>query len=66
MTGNEPEQQPRGLTANQNLNHPGVIPGSVLHHLPPIPESVLRDLHNYPTQCFIARRRYLPGARPCA
>ncbi|EHS9967352.1 hypothetical protein KV154_004537, partial [Escherichia coli] len=30
-TGNEPEQQPRGLTASQNLNQPGAIPGEGLH-----------------------------------
>ncbi|HAW2566883.1 TPA: hypothetical protein JLP93_004565 [Escherichia coli] len=29
-TGNEPEQQPRGLTASQNLNQPGTIPGEGL------------------------------------
>lgn len=43
-TGNQPEQQPRGLTAGQNPNQPGVIPGAVLHHLPPVPVSVLHDL----------------------
>nr|WP_244463912.1 hypothetical protein [Escherichia coli] len=47
-TGNEPDQQPRWLTANKNLNQPGVIPGSVHHHLPLIPESVLRGLTRSP------------------
>ncbi|HFV6891705.1 TPA: hypothetical protein ACIYL2_004805, partial [Escherichia coli] len=35
--GNEPEQQPRGLTAGQNLNQSGAISGTGFHHLPPIP-----------------------------
>lgn len=47
-TGNEPGQPPRGLTANQNLSQPGAIPGAVLHHLPPVPVSVLRDLTQLP------------------
>ncbi|ENX6528982.1 hypothetical protein ACFRUD_004498, partial [Shigella sonnei] len=41
-TGNQPGQQPRGLTENQNLNQPEIIPGAVLHHQSPIPVSVLR------------------------
>ena len=37
-----------GSTANQNLNQPGAIPGAALHHLPPVPVSVLRDLTQLP------------------
>ncbi|HGW6618628.1 TPA: hypothetical protein ACNHRR_005476, partial [Escherichia coli] len=42
-TGNQPEQQPRGLTAGQTPNQPGVIPVSVLHDLTQLPDSVLQS-----------------------
>lgn len=53
-TGNQPGQQPRGLTENQNLNQPEIIPGAVLHHQSPIPVSVLRGLTRSPDSVLLS------------